>query len=260
MDTHPEGDWHRPPSQLTLGSEDVHVWRIPLDPSDTVVSELASILDVDERARAARFHAVIHRTRFVVGRALLRRVLGQYLGLRPEEVAFVYGEHGKPALRGEATIGGLRFNLAHSKDLALLAVVCGREVGVDLEALRALEDAERIVARFFSTREQADFFRVAPELRQLTFFRGWVRKEAYIKAIGKGLALPLGDFDVTLAPGDPPRLLRVQDQPDEPNRWALAELSPGVGFVGAIAVEGTGWRLRGFDVTHGPQANTENRE
>jgi len=241
-------DWPHPPRDLRLEDGDVHVWRIALDLPEPVVAPLASVLAADERVRAARFVHEIHRIRFQVGRATLRRVLGRYLGMPPEDVEFQYGPHGKPSLSGAGVASDVRFNLAHSKDLGLLAVARGRDLGVDIEAHRTLEDAERIVARFFSAREQQDFFRVAPEQRQEAFFRGWVRKEAYIKAIGTGLALPLGDFDVTLSPGEEPCLLRVRNQPDEPRRWRFAELHPGFGFQGAIAVEGDGWRLRTFDV------------
>jgi 4'-phosphopantetheinyl transferase len=237
-------DWPGPPKDLALSRDEVHVWRIALEPPEAVVSQLATVLAADEQARAARFLAPIHRTRFQVGRALLRTILGRYLSIEPARLEFNYGPQGKPSLAGD-----VRFNLAHSKDLALLAVTQAREIGVDIEALRPLDDAERIVARFFSAREQAAFFRVAPELRQEAFFRGWVRKEAYIKAIGKGLSLPLGDFDVTLAPGEPPRLLHVEGQPREPERWSLAEIDPGPGFMGAVAIDGTGWRLHGFAAT-----------
>lgn len=244
MSTTPLADvWHDPPRNLTLDRGEVHVWRIALDLPEQLVDRLAVVLAADEQARAARFLAAIHRTRFQVGRAMLRTILGRYLQMPPDGIAFRYGPHGKPALSGASEASDLRFNLAHSKDVGLLGVTRGRELGVDIEAMRPLEDAERIVARFFSTREQADFFRVAPAFRQETFFRGWVCKEAYIKAIGTGLALPLGDFDVTLAPGEAPRLLRVADRPDEPGRWTFAELFPGAGFQGAIAVEGDGWRL-----------------
>ncbi|MDR3635522.1 MAG: 4'-phosphopantetheinyl transferase superfamily protein [Isosphaeraceae bacterium] len=235
-------NWHDPPRGLVLARDEVHVWRIALDPPGHIVERLASFLSADEQARAARFLALIHRTRFQVARGTLRAILGRYLGREPGRIEFAYGEHGKPFLPGI----DLRFNMAHSKDVALLGVSDGRELGIDIEAVRPLEDAERIVARFFSAREQADFFRVIPAERQEAFFRGWVRKEAYIKAIGMGLALPLADFDVTLAPGEPPRLLHVANQPDAPARWTFGELDPGAGFQGAIAVEGGGWRLCGF--------------
>ena len=234
-------DWLDPPPGLALATDEVHVWRIPLDVPHAVVRQLATVLTPDERKRAARFLAPIHRTRFQVGRSMLRRILGRYLGSDAARLEFSYGPQGKPSLAGN-----VRFNLAHSKDLALLGVTLGREIGVDIEALRPLDDAERIVARFFSDREQSEFFRIAPELRQEAFFRAWVRKEAYIKATGKGLSQPLGEFDVTLAPGELPRLLRVEGHPGEPVRWQMVEVLPAVGFQGAMVVESGAGRQRQF--------------
>jgi 4'-phosphopantetheinyl transferase len=238
--------WTDPPPALDLSPAEVHVWRIALDPGAEVVHALAALLNADEQARAARCVAQRHRARFQVGRGMLRTILGRYLATAPERIAFDYGPHGKPSLGGDARASDVRFNLAHSQDAALLGVARGRDLGIDVEAIRPLEDAERIVTRFFSAREQADFLRLAPAERQAAFFRGWARKEAYIKAIGTGLALPLADFDVTLGPGEPPRLLRVAGRPDEPARWRFAEVAPGPAFQGAIAVEGDGWRLRAF--------------
>jgi 4'-phosphopantetheinyl transferase len=235
--------WSDPPPTFSARRDEVHVWRIALDEPDDVVSRLAGVLAPDERARAARFLAPVHGQRFRVGRGMLRAILARYLGLEPDRIEFTYGPHGKPSLAAASRTADVRFNLAHSKDVALLGVCLGRELGVDVEAVRPLEDAERIVGRFFSAREQADFFGVAPELRQHAFFLGWVRKEAYIKAIGTGLALPLADFDVTLTPGAPPRLLHVAGRPEEPRRWSFAQLDVGDAFRGAVAVEGEGWRL-----------------
>ncbi len=173
-------------------------------------------------------------------------LLGRYLDAAPERLEFRYGPQGKPSLPEDRS---LRFNLAHSHDLALLAVTEGREVGIDLEGLRPLADAEQIIARFFSPRERAEFLALPAPERLVAFFRGWTRKEAYIKARGLGFAMPLDAFDVALAPGVASRLLRVESSPDEPGRWSFRDLAPGPGFLAAMAVEGTGWRLRCFQNT-----------
>jgi 4'-phosphopantetheinyl transferase len=163
---------------------------------------------------------------------MLRRLLGGFLGLEPERVELRYGPHGKPCVEG------LRFNLAHSHELALYAFSRGRELGVDLERIRPLRDAAAIAERYFSAEENA-VLRSLPEIqRHEAFFRCWTRKEAYLKALGDGLARPLDSFDVTLAPGEPARLLRVQGAPDEAARWSLLHLDPAPGFVGALAAEG----------------------
>src|SRR5262249_6058087 len=149
-----------------------------------------------------------HRGRFIVGRATLRAILGRYLARRPSELAFRYGEFGKPDLDVPQGADAIRFNMAHSHGRAALAVAVGRELGIDLEQERPIHDADRIVARFFSAAECRVYAGLPDDQKPAAFFRGWTRKEAYLKATGLGLALPLDSFDVSLAPGDPPRLLR----------------------------------------------------
>ena len=132
--------------------------------------------------------------------------------------------------------GALRFNLAHSHELALYAFTLGREIGVDIEYLRALPDADQIAKRFFSARENAALQALSTNQRQQAFYNCWTRKEAYVKAIGKGLAQPLDQFDVSLAPGESTRLLKVEGAPEEGSRWSLYSLTPVAGYVAAVAV------------------------
>ena len=235
--------WHLPPPDLALSRDDVHVWRASLKQPPERGRQLAQTLSCDEMMRAERFRFERDRRRFVVGRGVLRTILGRYLGVEPGQMQFRYDPRGKPHL-AEAVGGcGLQFNLAHSHELALYAFTRDREIGVDLEYVRPMPDAEEIAARFFSTRENA-VFRVLPKSQKLeAFYNCWTRKEAYLKAIGDGLARPLDQFDVSLAPGDPAMLLHVEGDPLETARWSLQALTPAVGYVAAVAVEGRGWRL-----------------
>src|SRR5262249_24010505 len=123
----------------------------------------------------------------------------------------------------------------------------GRELGVDVEGIRPMKDAAHVVDRFFSPREVATFNRIPDDAKLEAFFRGWTRKEAYMKATGKGFALPLEKFDVTMAPGEPARLLAVVDQPEEVMRWSFHDLDPGPGFAAALAVEGAGGSIRCYE-------------
>jgi len=207
-----------------------------------VLNTLRWRLSADEAKRAAAFCFERDRHRFVAARGFLREILGRYLRAAGEALSFEYGPHGKPALAGEFR-DALRFNVSHSGEMALYAVTLQREVGVDIEALREVNDAEQIAERFFSPAERVAFRLQAPGQRQQAFFNCWTRKEAYLKALGDGLARPLDGFDVTLAPGEPARLLRVEGEPRESERWSLRELLPARGYVGAVAVEGHGWRL-----------------
>jgi 4'-phosphopantetheinyl transferase len=227
-----------------LTAEDVHVWRIALEVGDTLLSRLREMLADDERRRAERFHFDKDRRHFIAGRGSLRVLLARYLTRRPEEVRFTYTNYGKPMLADESNIGDVRFNLTHSHGLALLAVTRGRDLGVDVERLRDMErDGEPLAERFFSPREAAALRSLPPELRREAFFHCWTRKEAYIKANGKGLALPLDQFDVSLHPGEPAALLATRHDPEEAARWSMHSLFPGEEYVGVLAVEGHSWRL-----------------
>jgi 4'-phosphopantetheinyl transferase len=230
-----------------LGEGAVHVWRVFLDQPAECRTELRRLLSADEEVRARRFHFPRDRDRFVVCRGTLRSLLGRYLAHDPGRLRFAYGPHGKPALVTNGATGRLRFNVSHSEGLALVAVTRGREVGVDLERVRPELDAEEIADRYFSAHEIQALRALPRPLRLKAFFHCWTRKEAYLKARGSGLALALDRFDVTLGPGDPAALLANRDDPAEARRWSLRELTPGPGFVGALAVEWHSARLWCWD-------------
>jgi 4'-phosphopantetheinyl transferase len=235
--------WRPPPAELTLSSAEVHVWQASLDPAASCVEHLQRTLSADELHRAARFHFPRDRRRFIVARGILRDILSRYLGVPPSELGFRYSAYGKPALADMADEERLRFNLSHSHEMALFAVTCGRDIGVDIEYLHRAIACEEIAERFFSAHERASLRAVSVEGKHQAFFNCWTRKEAYIKAHGEGLSLPLDQFDVSLAPGEPAALLATHSDPREVLRWSLQALTPGPGYVAALAVEGQGWHL-----------------
>jgi 4'-phosphopantetheinyl transferase len=235
--------WLPPPADLRLADDDVHLWRASLDQPEPGVRQLVGTLCDDERARAERYRFEQDRRRYIVAHGALRAILGRYLGLPPHQVQFSYGPHGKPYLSQGSSRSPLQFNLSDSHELALYAFTRGRRIGVDLEHVRPMPDADQIAARFFSPRENAAWQALPPDQRQGAFFRCWTRKEAYVKALGEGLAQPLDEFDVTLAPGEPARLLHVEGDPQAAARWTLTTLVPAPGYAAALAVEGIDWRL-----------------
>jgi 4'-phosphopantetheinyl transferase len=235
--------WHPPPVALTLSSAEVHVWRTSLELAASCIERLQSTLSADELQRAIRFHFPRDRRRFTVARGVLRNILGRYLGVPPSELGFRYSAYGKPDLADVVDAAGLRFNVSHSHEMALFAVSCGREVGVDIEYLGREIRGEEIAERFFSPRERASLRALPADAKHKAFFNCWTRKEAYIKAHGEGLSLPLNQFDVSLAPGEPAALLATRSDPREALRWSLQALIPGPDYVAALAVEGHGWHL-----------------
>jgi 4'-phosphopantetheinyl transferase len=227
-----------------LHGEEVHVWRAALARSPEEVEALKRLLSEDELRRAARFHFPRDRSSFVVARGTLREILGLYVGLPPGLLRFGYNAFGKPELTSAPGETGLRFNLSHAGGLALYVVAAGREVGVDIEAVREGVPCEELAARFFSRREMAALLALPAGERRRAFFECWARKEAYIKGRGEGLSLPLDSFDVSLAPGEPAALLSTRDARAGAARWSLCGLTAGPGYAAAVAVEGGGWRLR----------------
>jgi len=235
-------EWEWPPDPLTLEDDEVHVWRAQLDAPEAVIHQLRETLDPAEVARADRFHFEKDRRQFVVGRGLLRTLLGRYLNLKPDTLRFGYAAQGKPFLMGI----GCRFNLSHSGGVALIAVTANREAGIDLERIRPEFANETIAEEFFSSQEIAALRGLPAYVQPEAFFNCWTRKEAYLKARADGLSFPLGQFSVSLIPGDPAALLSVHGEPDEIARWSLLHLNPGRGYVGALVVEGPRPRLRTF--------------
>jgi len=239
--------WGLPPADLTWSSDDVHIWRAALDLASSYVSSLQGTLAKDESERAGRFHFQKDREHFIAARGLLRIILSRYTGVQPNEIRFGYSANGKPCLAATSGWDRLSFNLSHSHGLVLYGFTWGREIGVDLERLRTDFSCEQIAERFFSPRENAELRALPATIKHAAFFACWTRKEAYIKARGDGLALPLDQFDVSLAPGQPARLLHVRGDPLEASRWSLQELSPGPGYVAALAVQGHGRQLACWD-------------
>lgn len=231
--------WPFPPENLSFSKNYVQVWSIRLDQPTEITLTLRQMLNCDERERADRFYFEKDRNRFTVARATLRKLLGKCLEKEPREINFSYEKKGKPFLENN----NLQFNLSHSQDLALCAITYERNLGVDIEYLRLMKDAEQIAERFFSPRESALFCSLPKAEQQMAFFRCWTRKEAYIKATGDGLSYGLDNFDVTFTPDKEVKLLKVLSDPKEAQRWSLKELVPASDFVGAVMVEGNDWEL-----------------
>lgn len=241
--------WKPAPKRLLLGDEDVHVWLASLNQPAAVVLAHQQILSPDELDRAAKYHFQKDGKHFVVARATLRFLLASYLQSEPARLRFRLNEYGKPRLDAETEGEALRFNLSHSQDLALYAVARTREVGIDLEYIRQDFYTRQIAERFFSVGEVLALDALPVNLQTEGFFRCWTRKEAYIKARGEGLSLPLEQFDVSLSPDEPVALLKVRTDPTEVSRWSLMELTPAPGYMAAIAIEGTGFSLSCFTAT-----------
>lgn len=230
--------WLTPPKTCALGPDEVHVWRATLTVTVPRSRALEETLSPDERERAGRFRFERDRGRFVAARGVLRAILGHYLGRSPGRLEIGYDPRGKPVLAGEDGPDSLAFSVSHSNDLGLFALARGRRIGVDVEHVEGATDADKISQRFFSPRDVAALRALPCEARPRAFLACWTRKEAYAKARGDGLALPLDSFSVSLAPGEPAALLDAREGPGEIARWWLRDLLVDPMYVAAVAVEG----------------------
>ncbi len=205
------------------------------------------VLSDVEKDKARRFHFQQDRERYIAAKACQRSVLGGYLGVEPGSLVFDLNPFGKPSLGGETARGDLQFNLSHTRGLGMLAAARGDELGVDVEQVRDREVDLGIARRFFSPHEVAALEGLPPDEQKVAFYACWTRKEAYIKARGEGLSIPLDQFSVSLAPGRPPALVSHETEPEETRRWDLYNLDLGPGYAGALAVRARSWVFRQFE-------------
>ncbi len=230
------------PSVPPLLTSTIHVWTIPLCIAEDVFSTLRKVLSADEQARASRFHFEKDARRFIVARGSVRSILGAYTQSRAEDLRFSYSAEGKPSL--QRPVSDVRFNLSHSRDLALLAVARGRDLGVDVEWKNEDVEIERLAERFFSSQEHQSMLNQPAGKRIAAFFRGWTCKEAFLKAQGLGLSRILSSFDVDMNVGRPARLLATRPDATEADHWFLRELEIAEQYSAAVAVEGPIEELR----------------
>ncbi len=244
--------WTPSPQSLRPEQGVVDVWRIPLDVNEAVLTSLAATLDATERQRADRFRIDSKRAEFIVTRGFLRRILARLLSshtgsaVAPCDIAFDYAAHGKPSLNDRWRATGIQFNATHSHGLAMIAVTRGCSLGIDIEKLRRHKDLVSLAKRWFSNAEVEELLSLPSNMQASAFFRGWTRKEAFVKAIGDGITYGLDQFDVALSPHVPAALLRIKEDRDVAN-WRLEHLDPGADYVGAVAVQADRFELRCWD-------------
>jgi len=246
-----EASWCASVQPPQLAADEVHVWRVVLDDLATGGRPAAGVLSPAEREQAQRFHFDKDRRQYVVSHTALREILGGYLATDPACLRFERSSRRKPELAPEFAPPQLRFNLSHTRGMALIAVTLQRDVGVDVEFVHRVVEAEPIAERFFSPAENVQLRRLPAGQRQQAFFTCWTRREAYLKATGEGIAESLDQLEVTFSPSEPARLVSVRGDRQAAAQWQLEALSPGPDYVAALAVRGQGLKVRQWDWGHG---------
>lgn len=245
-----DDDWPAVAVMPALHKDEVHVWRVSLDLDAARLTEARNLLSADELARADRYKVEHARRNFTACRAALRLVLGQYLNCPPRQIVFHYGDNGKPELLQDGPADGtLSFNASHSGAWGLVAIAATGRLGVDIEQCRPLRDMDQLAQTSFSAAELASYDAADADRKIEVFYNGWTRKEAFIKATGKGLAFGLRNFDVELTPGATPRLLRIAGDDTPASQWSLVALTPAEGYAGAVAIDAPDISLACFTTT-----------
>lgn len=220
--------------QLNLGDGEVQVWKLCGAIERNVAGDLERLLSADELQRAARFRFPGDRQRFIASRGILRCLLAGYLASDPSSLRLQYSDKGKPYLAASLA---LQFNVAHSGEVILWAFAWQRRVGIDVEEVRTDFSTHDIAERFFSSVERQSLRALPASRRHQAFFQCWTRKEAFVKATGDGLSLPLDQFDVTLAPGQPARLIATRPDAGESRRWSMHNLEVHPNCAAALVLE-----------------------
>ena len=223
--------------RFLIRQDEVHIWHTELLNSEDE-RRLRPLLSADERRRANQFRFPEHRRRFTIARGCLRQLLGMYLRVVPQDIRFAYSVEGKPQLSSEFS-QDLSFNVSHSENLAVFSFTNYRKIGVDVEVFRYDVDTEGIPRRFFSEFEQRALAGLTGQQKIEGFFNCWTRKEAYVKANGQGLSLPLRDFDVSLVPGEPARLLATRPDAKLAAQWSVESFYLSEHCAAAVVVEGS---------------------
>lgn len=240
-------EW-QPDRVMPFPVETVVVWRVAMKINDPLRDDEWTVLSADERARAERFKFDEPRIRLVRCRHALRNILGRWLDVAPSMLRFEYGQHGKPDLVGQGTMPS--FNVSHSHDWAIIAVTATGELGVDVERCDDRITWPGLARRFFSAREVDDLFSLHPERQLAGFYQIWTEKEAFIKAIGRGLSFPLSSFSVEANPARPRALLAIDDPQFNATTWQMGDVDPAPGYAATVIWNGPARAIERLSAPH----------
>lgn len=240
------------PAPLDLAQQSVHVWCSSLDLAPERLRQLAETLSADEQARANRFRFERDRHGFIAGRGILRRLLAHYLNASPEQLRFTYSSRGKPALADPEWRDKISFNVSHSNGLALYAVTDNRQIGIDVEQMRSMQDMEQLAERYFLPSENALIQALPPAQRPAIFFRFWTCKEAYLKATGEGIT-GLKRVEIRLKPGEElgQSIVSLTLNNIPAANWTVLQLNLTPDYAAALAVEGSDLQVSGYSLRQG---------
>lgn len=237
-------EWQSSIIQSPLARNEVHIWRVNLEELDKDWHTLSSILSTDEQARANSYRFEHLKHRYIMGRSALRKLLGRYLNCSPISIRFSYNDYGKPSLSDNNS--DIQFNVSRSQNIMLCAFVLNSEVGIDIEAINPNIDFAAISQSFFSEQERKALHEIDKNAIDRAFFRIWSRKEAYIKALGKGLSYPLQQFSVSLE-NNSAGIIEYQDLINEDKCWQIYDIEIENDYSAALVIQASKWQLNYYN-------------
>lgn len=223
--------------KVALASDEVHIWQASLDRQATHTGEILNLLSRDEKKRAKSFRFERDGRRFIVRRGLLRMLLGCYLHAEPERIEFSDGMFGKPSITEPSMSRVLCFSMSHSFGIAVYAIAWERKLGVDIEYVRPVPEAEEIAKRLFLFEGNRPLDALPQDQKMRGFFSAWTRKEAYVKATGYGLCRTFGESSIILTHRTPFKPLGANRYGDVLDRWSFLSLTTIPGFVVSLCIE-----------------------
>lgn len=225
---------------MKIQRNEIHLWFVydQKVADEGLLESYQALLCVEERARMQRFIYPKHRHQFLLTRALVRTVLAEYLdAVLPEELVFTKNSYGKPSIDCGDALPPIQYNLSHTEGLIVLAVSAEKEVGVDVEAFSRKADILKLAQRYFSPSEVEELMALDSNEHQKRFFDLWTLKEAYIKACGKGLAIPLKDFSFSFVE-DKIEISFSPELNDQPENWRFWQFNVNEQYRLALGLNG----------------------
>jgi 4'-phosphopantetheinyl transferase len=236
--------WLESPAGLQLDAGHIDVWRSRIDLPVSEIEKYAETLSEQEQERAAKFTFPDKYEEYVVSRGLLRKALAHVLDQEPSSFKFDYTSSMKPYLVKQYNDRSISFNVSHSHGQALVAISLDRNIGIDIEKIRPDVEYEKLAKRFFSEAEHKALMQCAVEDRVAAFFATWTRKEAFVKAVGKGIAFGLSEFDVNISPFEPPIMLSTRWNPEDVSKWLMASIDIEKNYMATLAADGGEFQIR----------------
>ncbi len=224
--------------EVQLQPDEVHIWFASLITTQDRLEIFSGTLSKDERKRANSFVRVQDRNRYIIARGILRELLGNYLGIAPEQVCLSYGSYGKPYLTSSLTGDGLEFNLSHAANSAVYVFAKQRQVGIDIEPINKQLAWWELAPLIFSENELLELDGIPEEDKIEAFFRGWTQKEAFVKCCGLGFSLDMKAFHVPMKKIEKPSCVEIFVNSRHQDFWYLYPIDSVIGFMTALAVKG----------------------